>query len=95
MQDINAPILNIEHDRIKRTVHSFDPNAQVYLFGPGTTNPGQAIDLYIKSKLIDADTRAAIKERLNRQLFMHHVEMVCGVKEYSKEIQLRVLGVEI
>ena len=81
MHDINTPILTIEHDRIKRTVHSFDPDAQVYLFGPGTTIPGKAIDLYIKSSIIDADIRTAIKEQLNKQLFMHHVEMVCEVND--------------
>lgn len=84
-----------ERELIKRTVLQLDQYAELFLLGPGTKYYGRQIDIYIKSKCLTADQRWKIKQKLNTDYFLPHIEMVCGIDDEKLLENLKVIGLAI
>lgn len=78
---------------IIQTVRVFDPQAEIFLFGPGAERQGLPIDIFIKSDEIDAHTRQLIKKQLNGLLL--NVDMVCELKDMETVAHLKAIGIRI
>jgi hypothetical protein len=48
--------IDYQYNSIRRIVLLFDPDAKLFLFGPGTQQAGLNFDLFIQSKIIDLNT---------------------------------------
>lgn len=79
MQSIDKLLLQTEHELIAEVIHSFDPNADIYLFGPGVSKPGKSIDIYINSQLIDKSCRNSILQILTNKFHLSNLDLVCGI----------------
>ena len=84
-----------ERDLIREIVNQFDPNAEIFLFGPGIKNYGRKVDVYIKSECLTTIKRWEIKQKLDNKYFMSHVEMVCGIDDEKLLENLKVIGLAI
>ncbi|BBE16206.1 hypothetical protein AQPE_0343 [Aquipluma nitroreducens] len=73
----------------------FDQYAELFLLGPGAKHYGRQIDVYIKSKCLTADQRWTIKQKLNADYFLSHIEMVCGIDDEKLLENLKVIGLAI
>lgn len=65
-----------EYQPIYTLAYQYDPDAELFLFGPGTRYPGKSIDVFIRCKVINPELRREIKERLVAQYQMNWVELV-------------------
>ena len=94
MEKIKTNTQRMIHERIKDAVSMFDSQAEVYLFGPGTYNQGEWVDVYVNSNKLNRQTKELIRKKIKEE-YMINIDLVCILHDEKSLANMKAIGMKI
>lgn len=84
----------MKHELIKNAVSLYDSQAEVYLFGPGTHNQAEWVDVYVNSKKLSIQTKELIRKKIKEE-YLINIDLVCLIHNEESLENMKAIGIKI